>query len=62
MTVAETRLPGMSDFALVDASHTWILDHPRTGELVVQFLEHGRFANAADSAPDFLVEGDVSSR
>jgi hypothetical protein len=41
LAVAETRLAGMRAFATVDASHTWIMDHPTTRALVVQFLESG---------------------
>jgi pimeloyl-ACP methyl ester carboxylesterase len=43
VTVEETRLEGMADFATVDASHTWILRHPRVREWVVSFLETGSF-------------------
>jgi hypothetical protein len=39
----ETRHPSMAAFATVDASHTWIMNHPRTRELVVRFLETGAF-------------------
>ena len=39
LAVAETRLAGMSAFATVDASHTWIMDHPAARALVVRFLE-----------------------
>jgi pimeloyl-ACP methyl ester carboxylesterase len=41
LAVAETRLPGMSAFATVDASHTWIMDHPAARALIVRFLETG---------------------
>ena len=43
VTVAETRLPGAADFRTVDASHTWIMDHPDVRRWVVGFLEQGRF-------------------
>ncbi len=43
VTVAETRLAGMVAFAEVEASHTWVMDHPRTRELVVRFLGEGDF-------------------
>lgn len=43
VAVAETRLPGMADFAEVDASHTWLMNHPKTRELVTQFLERRHF-------------------
>ena len=43
VTVEETRHPAVEAFATVDASHTWIMNHPRTRDLVLRFLEHGRF-------------------
>ncbi len=43
VAVAETRLPGMADFATVDASHTWIMNHPKARELILSFLSRGRF-------------------
>ena len=41
--VAETRLEGMAGFAEVHASHTFLMDHPRTRELVTRFLTERRF-------------------
>lgn len=41
--VAETRLDAMDAFAEVDASHTWIMNHPETLRLILRFFEHGRF-------------------
>lgn len=38
VTVAETRLEGMSDFRLVDASHTWIMNHPQARTWTVELL------------------------
>jgi pimeloyl-ACP methyl ester carboxylesterase len=43
VAVSETRLEGMADFACVAASHAWIMNHPRVEELVLGFLEKGRF-------------------
>jgi hypothetical protein len=43
VTVAETRLPGMTGFAQVDASHTWVMNHPTTRELVLHFVRYRRF-------------------
>lgn len=43
VAASETRMPGMSDYAEVDATHTWIMSHPKTLRLVVNFLETGRF-------------------
>jgi pimeloyl-ACP methyl ester carboxylesterase len=48
VTVTETRLPGMSAYAEVQASHTWLMNHPMTKELVLQFLETRDFT---DSTP-----------
>ena len=43
VAVRETRLEGMTDFATVPASHTWIMDHPDTRELVASYLARGTF-------------------
>jgi hypothetical protein len=43
VAVAETQLPGMADFAALDASHTWIMNHPEVAPLVLHFIAHGRF-------------------
>ena len=43
LAVDETRLPGMAAFATVDASHTWIMNHPDTHRLVLRFLETEQF-------------------
>lgn len=43
ITVEETRLDGMADFATVPASHAWIASHPAVPPLVLAFLRHGRF-------------------
>lgn len=45
IAVDETLHPRMSDFALIDASHTGLLDHPFTARLAIEFLEEGRFAS-----------------
>jgi hypothetical protein len=43
LTVAETRLDGMADFATVPASHTWIMDHPEVAPMILRFFDTGRF-------------------
>jgi alpha-beta hydrolase superfamily lysophospholipase len=43
VAVAETRLDGMTDFAEVDATHTWIMNDERVHGLVVRYLRDGRF-------------------
>lgn len=45
LLVSETKLSGMSDFVLVDASHTWIMNHPETQQHVLAFLKSGKFAS-----------------
>jgi pimeloyl-ACP methyl ester carboxylesterase len=48
VAVDETKLPGMVGYAEVPASHTFIMSHPRTVELVLHFLEHQRFEDEGD--------------
>jgi len=43
LSVDETRHPEMHCFATVDASHTWIMNHPETHRLVLRFLKTGVF-------------------
>lgn len=43
VTVEETKLPGMSDFATVHVGHTDIMNHPETIRLTTRFLERGTF-------------------
>lgn len=43
VSLDETRLDGMADFATVDASHTFIMDHPDVQRWTVRFLTTGRF-------------------
>lgn len=49
VVAAETRLPGMAGYAEVPASHTFIMNHPRTLELAVQFVRHQRFEDGEES-------------
>lgn len=44
VAVAETRLPGLSDHALVAASHTGLVYSPAVGRMAARFLRQGRFA------------------
>jgi len=45
--VAETQLDGMVGFAEVEASHTFLMNHPATRELVRRFLATGGFGARA---------------
>ena len=46
VSVADTRLEGMADFALVTVSHAYIMKDEEVIELVKQFLRDGRFEPA----------------
>jgi triacylglycerol lipase len=39
----ETKLPGMAAYAEVDATHTWIMNHPDVKVRVLSFLKDGSF-------------------
>lgn len=43
VAVDETRLAGMTHFAEVDATHTWIMSSPRVRRLVLGYLREGAF-------------------
>jgi len=45
VAVTETQLDGMSAFAEVDATHTWIMNDTRVHQLVLQYLRTGTFAD-----------------
>ncbi len=51
VAVSETRLPGLADHCVVDASHTGLLFSADVARLTARFLREGRFAVAA---PDEL--------
>jgi pimeloyl-ACP methyl ester carboxylesterase len=44
VAVGETKLDGMTAFAEVDATHTWIMNDPRAQQLVLQYLQTGGFS------------------
>jgi hypothetical protein len=41
LAVAETQIDGVAAFTTVDASHSWIMNHPAARALVVRFLDTG---------------------
>jgi hypothetical protein len=47
VSVESTRLPGMSDFITVPATHTFIIRSDATAGYVVEFLRHGYFHRPA---------------
>jgi triacylglycerol lipase len=48
VAVEETRLEGMTHFAEVDATHTWIMNAPRVRSLVLAYLRDGAFVNVTE--------------
>lgn len=42
VAVDETKLDGMAAFAEVDATHTWIMNHPEVHSFVIRYLRDGR--------------------
>ena len=42
ISVEETKHPDMSAFAEVDATHTFIMNHPRARQLVLRYLSAGQ--------------------
>jgi triacylglycerol lipase len=41
VAVEETKLDGMAAFAEVDATHTWIMNHPEVHAYVIRYLRDG---------------------
>jgi len=50
VTVAETRLPGITDHRVLPVTHTGMLFSPAVARATAHFLRHGRFPEAADRA------------
>lgn len=51
VAVARARLAGMSDFHTVDCGHAFIMRDPLVHELVVRFLDDGRFGTDDGLSP-----------
>lgn len=45
VAVEETKLPGMTAFAEVDATHTWIMNAREAQRLTLVYLQNGRFGS-----------------
>lgn len=48
VTVEETRLAGAADWIRVNATHTFVMNHPDTIRATLNFLDHKRFGDTAD--------------
>jgi pimeloyl-ACP methyl ester carboxylesterase len=58
VSVEETRLPGASDFAVLPALHSLIMDDPKTKEYVLRFFRHGYLVSAKQRDPIPIDETD----
>ncbi|MCG8276270.1 alpha/beta fold hydrolase [Stenotrophomonas sp. NLF4-10] len=47
VALAETRLPGLADHCVVQASHSGLVLSPEVADLTAVFLRHGRFREGA---------------
>jgi hypothetical protein len=56
VAVEKTKLEGMTDFLLVNVSHTYIMENPEVVLEVMHFLENGRFSTSEVIIPE---EGKV---
>ena len=48
VSVASTKVEGMTDFAVVHAGHALIMRHTAVADQAIHFLRHGRFRNDKD--------------
>jgi len=51
VAVAETKLAGARDFAVVPCWHTTLMDNPLVREYTLRFLQHGYFRSPAERTP-----------
>src|SRR5262249_13688435 len=51
VAVPETKLPGASDFLVLTALHTFMMDEPKVQEATLSFLLHGYFESAERRQP-----------
>lgn len=58
ISVEETRLASLAAFATVDTNHTWIMNHPETRRLVLEFLRTGGFPETGDTSAEANAASD----
>ena len=51
VAVARTQVEGMTDFAVIHATHTWMMCHPRVLRAVTHFLRGGRLQEITSASP-----------
>ena len=52
VAVEKTKLEGMTDFLLVNVSHTYIMEKPKVVLEVLHFLKNGRFSTSEVLTPE----------
>ncbi len=60
--LAETRLPGMSDFMVVNSLHTFVMNEPKVLEAVPYFLSTGKFEPDAQEWWVYVLLSESSER
>jgi pimeloyl-ACP methyl ester carboxylesterase len=61
VTVAETRLPGATDFRIVNCRHGRLVDDPDVMPQVLKFLKHGYFTSADERQPIVTLETPMAA-
>lgn len=59
VSVAETRLPGASDFLVLPMTHRMLITDPQVHEYLLRFLQHGYFVSADQRQPIVAESGSA---
>jgi len=52
VAIEKTKLEGMTDFLVMDVSHTFIMQNPEVVDEVIYFLQKGRFSRTGEARHD----------
>ena len=52
VAIEKTKLEGMTDFLVMDVSHTFIMQNPEVVDEVIYFLQRGRFSRTGEARHD----------
>lgn len=64
VSVASAQLPGMADFLVLHATHTFLMQRRDAARQIVSFLRRGAFERKPQAAPDFaapIIRGSLFS-